>query len=283
MYIAIDIGGTNTRIGASKNGRNFSAIKKFKTPRKFEEGMHKIVKHLQRLGLGSTTGVALRHKIAIALPGSIDAPNKKSPRLPNLPGWSNQPITRILSKKFHASILLINDADAAGIGEARRGAGRGYHKVLYLTISTGIGGARLIDGRIDSKTPSFEPGHYPLITDGRKCGCGRRGCFEAYGSGPAFFKTYGVRPENCRDKKIWAAHTQIIGQGLLNILKHWSPDVVIIGGGLSQAGHLLFTPLRAYMRTHLKIIQPPPILPAKLGDNSGLYGCLEIFSINHPS
>ena len=137
-------------------------------------------------------------------------------------------------------------------------------------------------GGLEHNIISTEPGHQILVPGGRRDNCGQRGCFEVYGSGTAFYKTYGVRPENCKDKKIWARHAQIIGWGIVNTIVHWSPDIVVVGGGLSKAGPLLFKPLRAYVRQHLKILKPPPIKPAKLGDDAGLYGCLELLLSHHP-
>ncbi|MBI2551902.1 ROK family protein [Candidatus Uhrbacteria bacterium] len=285
MFIAIDIGGTNTRIGASKDGRRLYAIEKFKTPKKFADG----IKAISRTVLHATKGQSLK-SIVIAVPGPIDHPRGKVLHLPNLPGWRNKPITKVLTRHLNCKVLLINDADAAGLGEARRGAGRGYTRVAYFTISTGIGGALIINdflpllkGEIKrgSKCPhpltiSAEPGHQILIPGGRRDNCGQRGCFEAYASGTGFYKTYGVRPENCKNKKIWAKHAQTVGWGLINTIVHWSPDIVVIGGGLAQAGTLLFTPLRAYVRKNLKIFKPPLIVPSKLGDDAGLYGCLEL-------
>ena len=277
MLVAIDIGGTNTRVGASKNGRTFFAIEKFKTPKKLEDGIRQIAAHIQRFDVRAREGSISKYpKIAIAMPGSFDITTKKSLHLANLPGWNHKSIIRALTVKFHTKILLINDADAAGIGEARRGAGLGYHKVSYFTISTGIGGARIINGIIDPKTPHYEPGHYTLVRGGRACGCGRRGCFEAYGSGMGFFKTYGVRTENCKDQNIWNEYAQTLGQGILKTLPHPLPDIIIIGGGVSHVGATLFTPLKAYIKKNLHTNNPPPIVPSKLGDASGLYGCLEI-------
>lgn len=215
-------------------------------------------------------------KIAVAVPGSVEHAPGALRRLPNLPGWSNKPLAKMLSAQFHTTVQLVNDADAAGIGEAHRGAGRGYRKVAYYTISTGIGGARIINGVIDPKTPNYEPGHYTLIPGGRTCGCGRRGCLEAYGSGTGFYKTYGLRPENCKDSRIWDEYAQTLGQGIIKTLPHPLPDIIILGGGVPRVGARLFTPLRAYMKKNLRTKNPPPIVPAKLGDNAGLYGCLEI-------
>src|SRR3989338_1239988 len=186
MYIAIDIGGTNTRIVISKNGRTFFAIEKFKTPARFEDGIRTIT----RTVLNVTKGQSLQ-SIAIAISGPIDQPSGKVLHLPNLPLWRNKPIARALKQQLKAKVHLINDADAAGIGEATRGAGRGYRNVAYFTVSTGIGGARLINGKIKTSenfsakgvTPKDgcasgvisawggEPGHITLIPDGRKYHC----------------------------------------------------------------------------------------------------------------
>ena len=274
MFIAIDIGGTSTRIGASWNGRNFFVTEKFKTPPTFKEGLRTILKRIKWL-----QGDRKLHRVALAVPGHI--PTKtKNPLLhfSNLPGWGKNHLAKVLASALNTKIILINDADAAGLGEASRGAGRGYDIVAYLTLSTGVGGARIHGGELDGSAHGFEPGHQILIPNGKKWTCGQRGCFEAYGSGTAFYKTYGVRAEFCRDKKIWTKHAQIVGWGVVNTIIAWSPDIVVIGGGLSQAGPLLFQPLRAYVAAHLKIFKPPPIVPAKLGDSAGLYGGLKLLS-----
>lgn len=275
MYIAIDIGGTNLRVAASKDGSDFFSIEKFKTPKKFEHGLAQIVAYAKR-----QRGAQKIKAVVVAVPGPIDANRNALLNLPNLPGWRGKPLVKLLTRYLHCKILLINDADAAALGEARQGAGRGFNRVGYLTLSTGIGGALIL--KCAERTVlnqqrtvlSAEPGHQIMLPGGRKCGAGHPGCFEAYGSGTAFYKTYGVRPEDCKDKRIWARHAQIIGWGLINTIVHWSPDIVILGGGLTQAGALLFIPLRTYVRKHLKILKPPLIVPAKLGDNAGLYGAL---------
>lgn len=294
MYAAIDIGGTHTRIGFSRDGRRFFAIEKFRTPKRMSEGMRVIAAHIQRTVLRNLESTRKRGQplgwtpICIAVPGSVDARGGVH-GLANLPDWNPKKLARAfarvvngmffpLNRNVPINPLVVNDADAVGIGEARRGAGRGYRRVAYFTLSTGVGGALITDGRLDQRI--FEPGHERFVPNGRLCGCGRRGCFESYASGKGFLKTYGIHPEHCRNKKIWEAHAQIVGKGLMHTIVRWSPDIVVIGGGLAQAGALLFTPLRAYIRSHCKAFSPPPILRAKLGDHSGLYGCLELMRSN---
>src|SRR3989338_738466 len=141
MFIAIDIGGTNTRIGASRDGRRFFRIEKFKTPVRFEDGLQEIKRTVLRICAGQSLKRTI--KIAIAVPGAINVTHKKLLRLPNLPGWRNAPIVHTLSRllRTKSKIIMVNDADAAGLGEARRGAGSGYRRLAYFTISTGGGGA----------------------------------------------------------------------------------------------------------------------------------------------
>ncbi|MBI4135499.1 ROK family protein [Candidatus Uhrbacteria bacterium] len=272
MYIVVDIGGTNTRVAASKDGRGFSKIEKFKTPKKFEHGLAQIVAGVKRV-----QGAQKIKGLAVAVPGSIDSKNKALLNLPNLPGWSNKPITKVLTRHLNCKMRLINDADAAGLGEAAQGAGRGYTRVAYFTISTGIGGARLVHGKLDPKFQNWEPGHFVLVPHGRKCGCGRRGCFESYASGTGFYKTYGIHPENCKNQTIWNKYAQTLGRGIVNALRHDPPNIIVIGGGVSQAGERLFKPLRAYLKNNFPTQKPPPIKKAALGDLAGLYGCLALF------
>jgi len=271
MFAAVDVGGTQLRLGISSGGRRFDTIVKYKTPNSAKEGIQTIVTTIVKL-----KGERKLHGVALAVPTPVSQREAVRLNFPNLPGWRNIPIAPLLATKLNTKIRMLNDAAAAGLGEAAQGAGRGYDIVAYLTLSTGIGGARIHQGIVDGAAQGFEPGQQILIPNGKRCGCGQRGCFEAYASGTAFYKTYGIRPEDCRDKKIWARHAQIVGWGLINTIVHWSPDVVVIGGGLAQAGNLLFAPLRTFIRTHLKILKPPPIKPAKLGDDAGLYGCLEL-------
>ncbi len=271
MYIAIDIGGTNTRVAFSKHGRNFLKIEKFKTPKKFEHGLAQIVACVKRM-----QGTQKIKGLGVAVPGPLDLKNRTLLNLPNLPGWSRKPIAKMLAHHLNCKVRLINDADAAGLGEAAQGAGRGYRRVAYFTISTGIGGARLINGKLDPKFSNWEPGHFNLVPNGRKCGCGRRGCFESYGSGTGFYKTHGMRTENCKNQKVWNAYAQTLGRGIVNAIKNAPPDIIVIGGGVSQASQHLLKPLRVYLKNNFPTQKSPPLKKAALGDKSGLYGALTL-------
>lgn len=271
MYIAIDIGGTNTRVGVSHDSRRFYATYRFKTPKTAQDGLNKIIGIIKQF-----KGERKLHKIAVAVPTPVSDGRKTRLNFPNLPGWRSIPLGNTLAKALHTKVYLVNDATAAGLGEATKGAGYGYDVVAYLTLSTGIGGVRIHQGIADGAAQGFEPGHHILVVKGKKCPCGQSGCFEAYASGTAFYKTYKLRPEFCKSKTVWAKHAQTVGHGLINTIVHWSPDVVVLGGGLTQAGPLLFKPLNTFVKTHLKILKAPPIIRGSLGDDAGLYGCLEL-------
>lgn len=261
MYIAIDVGGTTTRIGASKNKRDFFVIERFKTQKNFDKAIKQIITTTKQLSNNKKI-----QKLVIAIPGSFN--QTKTKRLPNLLDWQSKPLKKLLSQSLKCEVVLANDADAAGIGEAKRGAGKGYKKIAYFTFSTGVGGCHIINNKVTARP---RPGHLIFKPNGKKCGCGKRGCFEMYGSGTGFKRTNKTNPKTCKNKKTWAKHAQIVSWGIINSIKQWSPDIIVIGGGLTQVGTLLFKPLR-------KLIKKPPIKRAKLGDNAGLYGGLELLS-----
>ncbi len=271
MFIAVDIGGTTTRVGASRDGKKFvGKRRRFRTPRLFEDGIAKIVEAAKKCAGGGRLDCAV-----VDIPGTTDQEGCVGGVIPNLSKWAGKPLKAALENAFGCSVRILNDAAAAALGEAVRGAGRYARSVAYLTVSTGIGGARVVGGKLDATFPrGFEPGHHILVQGGKLCGCGQRGCFEAYASGTAFEKTFGVRAEQCHNSRIWDRYAHMLAQGVHNIIVLWSPDVLVIGGGVSHAGNRLFVPLRRAIRGHT-FFKCPPIRRAKLGDNSGLYGCLE--------
>lgn len=277
MRIAIDIGATTTRIGLSKHGYTFSTIRRFPTPASFQDGITAIANTIKSL-----YATRRQFRIGVAIPGHVDR-NGQLGRLSNLPNWSHQPIVAALSSATGGIVHTINDAVAAGIGEAVAGAGKFHRIVAYLTISTGIGGVRVIHGMADAAAHGFEPGHHTLVPNGHICGCGRRGCFETYASGTAFRKIYGVRPETCQDPRIWNRYARWLGEGVFNTIVFWSPDVVVIGGGVALAGRKLFHPLRRFLKQTCTFLPCPPILRSQLGDHAGLYGCLKLLDERQPA
>src|SRR3989344_7917466 len=154
MYLLFDIGGTKMRLAVSRNGKHMGRPKIVPTPHDFNEGMRVIADIVSSLaGKGNITmavgGVA----------GPVDAKKTKLANAPHLQGWIGKPLKKALEKVIETKkIYLENDAALSGLGEAHFGAGKGSAIVAYLTVSTGVGRARIMDGRVDRSAMGFEPG-----------------------------------------------------------------------------------------------------------------------------
>ncbi|MBI2022051.1 ROK family protein [Candidatus Daviesbacteria bacterium] len=267
MFLAVDIGATNTRIGLSEDGHSIAKKEKFSTPADFSEGINLIVKSINDLAENN-----LPNKISVAVAGVVDSQQGVVLKAPNLIDYNNQPIVEVLENKLQTKVILGNDADFAALGEANLGAGRGYKIVAFITLSTGVGGARVVSGEIDETAIGFEPGHQIFDPNGRVWGCGQRGCFESVASGKAFELNFGVKPENCHNPRIWEEHAKIVSQGLINVIVLWSPDILVLGGSLIKAGQKFLNPLIRHIDENLKIIPTPKIKVSELGDINVLLG-----------
>ncbi|MBU4369550.1 ROK family protein [Patescibacteria group bacterium] len=267
MFISIDVGGTNTRLASTKNLKDIKEYRTFSTPKDFSLGIKKITNAIEEMALQSQIKA-----IIIGLPGVIDREKQKLVKAPNLKNWVNKPIVDLLSKKFKCRTLLENDTALGGLGEAVFGAGKKYQIIAYLTLGTGLGGARIVNKKIDQSAQGFEPGHQIVKINGKQCSCGQKGCLEAYISSKAFYQKYKTKPESCTNTKIWAEFSQKFGQGLVNVIALWSPNIVIIGGGFSKKGEMLFNLLKKFVKQNLRIFKTPPIVKSTLCDKSGIYG-----------
>ena len=270
MFITIDIGAANTRIAGSKNLKTIFELKKFPTEKNFDSGIKKIHTNIQK--------IARNNKIKAIVVGMAGIHDKKDGKVlvsPNLPSWVNKPIVAGLKKTYHCRVFLENDTDLGGLGEAVFGAGKKYKIIAYYAIGTGLGGVRILNKQIDISAQGFEPGHQIININGKKWPwCGQKGCLESYVSGKAFYKKYKIRPEQCKNQKIWQDFSKYLAQGVINAITLWSPNIVIIGGGLSKKSHLFLKPLKKQVRKNLLIFKSPPIIKSALGDKSGLYGGL---------
>ncbi len=275
MFIAIDIGGTNTRITSSKNLKIIEKQIKFSTLKNFRPGIEKLITAIEKL-----TRKKKIKAIVIGLPGVINRKNQRLIKAPNLKNWANKPIVNLLSKKFKCRVLLENDTTLGGLGEAVFGAGKKHQIVAYLTLGTGLGGTRIVNQKINQSAQGFEPGHQIIKLKGKRCRCGQKGCLEAYVSAKAFYQKYKIKPENCTNPKVWVNFSQKLGQGLVNIITLWSPNIVIIGGGFSKTGELLLKPLKEFVKQNLQIFKAPPIVKGALGDMAGIYGGLYLIKMN---
>jgi glucokinase len=269
-FIVADIGGTNTRLAGANNFSSLKNIQKFPTEKNYLQGINKLKQEIKKL-----SGNKKIQGLVLGLPGIIDSSQKTLTQAPNLKNWTRKPLTMSLSKTFNCPVFLKNDTDLAGLGEAIKGAGKNKKIVAYLSLGTGVGGTRIVNQKIDQNTQGFEPGHQIIKMDGQWWpSCKQKGCLESYVSGKAFFQKYKIKPENCHQQKIWQKYVKELTPGLINLTVLWSPQIIIIGGGIAQQGQNLIKMIKQNLKQDLKIFKPPLVVQAQLGDQSGLYGGL---------
>ena len=247
--------------------------------------------------------------IGMALPGPLDPHTGILIEAPNLPGWENLPLQSMMAKRVGRPVFIGNDANLAALGEWKFGAGRGHDDVLYLTVSTGIGGGVISSGRmlVGARGLAAEVGHMLAIPDGPLCGCGQRGHLEAVASGTAIARVARAKLKagDGSDSKIWelaggeldnvtgavvgaaalagdefatrliVEAGTFIGRTLASLLHAYNPSIVIFGGGVSMLGDIILDPVRAAVRQYAMseaYWRMCPIVLAALGDDAGLVG-----------
>ena len=155
MIIVCDIGGTKSRIGISKDGRSLSSAPVvIETPATFKRGIHALTSTIEKMSGGQKLDA-----IVIAIAGVLSYDRSHLMKSFHISGWVNEPLAKILSDYFNTKVILVNDAALAGLGEAVFGAGKGHKIVAYMTVSTGVGGVKVIDGKIEETSIGFEPGY----------------------------------------------------------------------------------------------------------------------------
>jgi glucokinase len=244
--------------------------------------------------------------IGLASPGPLDPYQGVILDTPNIPEWHDFPLGTKLAEHFHVPVHLDNDANLAALGEWKYGAGRGHKNVLYLTISTGIGGGVICDGRLLQGYHGLaaELGHVTIDPQGPLCSCGFPGHIESFCSGPAIARfvteqlergeksSLQAGPElNARQvfeaaaagdtlaRSAFARAGEYLGIGVANFLHTFDPSIVIFGGGVSQVGELLFKPFEESLKRrvfHPRYLEKLVITRAALGDDAGLLGALAL-------
>lgn len=268
MYISIDIGGSKTRIAFSNNLKSLDATEKYDSEKDLSRQISKISEIVKKNTLGGIIS-----GVSIGIPGTMDQKAKKFLSVPNykiLDGIDFGTFAEIFGTE--ATVLFSNDAKLACLGEATTGAGKQYRSVSYLTLSTGVGGCLIKDGKINADDV-FEPGHHIINLDDEFIdNSGIRGSLEAYLSGTGFYKRFGILPEDCADQKIWDIYGEILGAGILNLACFWNPDVVVLGGSISiNKFESFYTSLQNYLDNHPKI-HLPKVKKTELEDDAGLIG-----------
>lgn len=270
MYLVFDIGGTNMRLAVSADGKTLSSVKIVPTPKDFNEGI-RIFKQVA----DELSGEAEIKKIAGGVAGPLDKDKTMLVASPHIGGWIQKPFKKALENVFNIPILLEHEADLEGLAEVTLGAGQGQEIVASVILGTGVATTRIVKGKIDNNSLGFEAGHQIIVIDGSPCDCGGTGHLESYVSGSGIEKIYGMRGEKINDPRIWDKTARYLAAGLNNIIVHWSPDMVILGGVVMKS--IPIEAVRNYLKEFLTIFPTcPEIALAQLEDSSCLYGALAL-------
>ena len=300
--IAVDLGGTSLRAALAADDGSLGQISRVRTDA--GGGPEKVVAQIAGLvaRMREEAGGAPIKAVGLASPGPLDPFTGMTFGLPNFARWQEVPLRGLVEQATGLPVTLVNDAAAAAFGEWRHGAGQGSASLVYVTVSTGIGGGVIADGRLmhGRKGLAGHVGHMTLQPDGPRCGCGNHGCWEALAAGPALARmardgldagaasslaAIAGRPVSAMDvvaaaRKGDALAVRLVGDearwlgiGIVSLLHLFAPERVILGGGVMTAFDLLADGIAA--EVGLRAMAPfraTPILPAALGDEAGLAG-----------
>lgn len=301
-YTAVDVGGTNTRVALYPE----TGIEPIIQKRIPTHGEGSVVDRIASLIAELWPSEDTVQAIGIAAPGPIDPKAGIIFSAPNISEWKNLPLQKLLEDRFHVPVSLGNDANLAALGEWKFGAGIGYHNLIYMTLSTGIGGGVIIDDRLllGAQGLAAELGHITVVPDGPMCNCGHRGHLEAVASGPAIARyvreklalgwpssLQGIESPTAEDVSR-AAHQgdefsiqvlqragAMIGQALADYLHIFNAEIFILGGGLTHSGDFLLKPLELALRhgvMSVEYVRNLVITAPALGDDAGLLGALAL-------
>ena len=272
-YVLFDIGGTKTRVAMTDDCQKFSEPVSFDTPKKYKDGVAALTKAIDDLGIthirgmaGGVRGVLNEDKTAIANDSA-------------LADWVDEPLVETLHKKYKTAVQIENDAAIVGLGESHFGAGQGAEIVAYLTVSTGVGGAKIEDGIIDDASIGFEPGKQILDVDRTILGDDVVPTLEHLISGTALEGRTGIKPYDIpQSDAVWDQLAEYLSHGLRNTILYWSPDVIVLGGSMIIGDpRILLDDIIKHTNEALDDELPCPLIKdAELGAYGGLYGAIAL-------
>ena len=306
--LAVDIGGTKIIVAAILADGKFIFRKYYLTLA--EDGPRDVIKRLstaikQLITRSESEDIDIVG-VGVGIAGIVDQKTGRLTTSPNLPGWRNVAVKDTVSGASGRETYVINDASAAALGELCFGAGRGFSNMLYVTVSTGIGGGIILNGQLYTGTDGCagEWGHMTIVPEGPKCHCGNFGCLEALASGWAIARDAVTRINAGQDSiikdivegrtdditaeivgkaamggdrlacNIVDAAANYLGIGLANLVNIFNPELIVVGGGLSKMGNLLLNPARRVIREKAFLLpaRTVRIVRAGLGSNAGIVG-----------
>ncbi|GBR77520.1 sugar kinase NBD/HSP70 family [Candidatus Termititenax dinenymphae] len=298
MYIGIDLGGTKITAGLADAAGRILQKETIKTAQN-------VVEQLAALILKLSAGQNIL-KIGLGIPGQVK--NGSVINMPNVPQLNGVDLLAELKKLYPADYTIDNDANAAAVAELKYGAGKNYKNFIYVTVSTGIGGGIIIDGKLYSGAngTAGEFGHTIIVPDGPQCGCGNKGCWEALGSGTALANMAAAKLESGVETKLkellkgGKVNAELVVEaaklgdavaqelldvngyynaiGIANLVNTFDPEVIIVGGGLSFNGDYFFQPLLKSLKM-FQLLNPEKsieILRAGCSKDAGLLGAVAL-------
>lgn len=299
--IGVDLGGT--RIRAALIGESGRLLQRAEVATAADAGPEVVVDQLHDIAMSVIVDVTRHHLVGVGIcaPGPLDAERGIALATPTIAGFVDLPLAAMVEKRIGLPVRLENDGIAAALGEWRFGAGVGSHNLVYVTVSTGVGGGVVSDGRVlrARRGMAGHVGHMTIVRNGEVCSCGNRGCWEAYASGTAFGRRARLRAASCPSTALGAngapidgpavfgaasrgdalaqdlvsEEADLLGVGIVNLLHLYSPDVVVVGGGLSNGFDLLHPGIVARINAAaMSPFRDIPVVRAGLGSDSGLVG-----------
>jgi glucokinase len=308
LALGVDLGGTKILTAVTNSqGKMLSRDHSITPARKGHEAIiQSILESAHRVLEQADVAISELTAVGIGAPGLSNPETGILFTSPNLPGWRDVPLRDIMQERLGQKTFVINDANAAALGEFYFGAARGARDFIYITLSTGIGGGIVIDGKIYTGAigAAGEVGHMTIDDNGPICNCGNRGCWEMLASGTALAREAKHRiKERARTsileyaegdvekvtaevihsaaeqgdslaKELIARTGYYIGVGLANLINIFNPELIVIGGGLSNIGDMLLEPAlkTAGERAYKEAFQAVRFASAELGRNSGVLG-----------
>lgn len=309
-FIGIDLGGMSAKAGLMTQAGEMIRTGSVQT--KESDTPEQTAFNLATLAaeLVNRAGMSLHEISAIGIgsPGIIDSENGIVVRWTNF-HWENVALAELVRQDVQVPVFITNDANAAALGEANYGSGKGYRDSVMITLGTGVGGGIIQNGKLVEGFHSAggELGHMVIKRGGILCSCGRKGCFECYASATALKRETRKALEKSKSSLMWEEVKQIedvsgktafnaakkgdkvaqrviknyienLGEGIVNIVNLLRPEVIILGGGVSNEGDALIKPLTQFVNENVYAsvkYAPLEIIRASLGNEAGVYGAAQ--------
>ena len=307
LNIGIDLGGTGIKAGLVDEKGNI--LYKLSCPTLVERGHEAVIHDMAQLSLRviAESGHDLSEvaSIGIGIPGIMDQATGVVPFCTNL-AWHNVPLVKLLQQEIDKPVYVNNDATVAGLAESVAGVSAGTRSSVFVTLGTGVGGGVILDGKVfeGKHGVASEIGHMITVVGGELCTCGNRGCWERYASASALTRETKAAMEQHHDSLMWkivsdidhvnaktsfdaaeqgdviakqvlASWMEYVGCGIANVINTFQPEVICIGGGVSNQGEVLLAPVRAYAEKETQGITSgnfPKICACTLRNDAGVIG-----------